>query len=265
MNHFTFDTNARSAVVTGSNSGIGLAIARRLAASGIKVALNSFTDRSEDHELASKIAQETGSKVIYLQADLSDPDQCSGLIQKTKDAFDSVDILVNNAGVQHVEPIESFDPAWWDRVVAIDLSAAFHTTKAVLPLMKTAGWGRIVNTASVHALKASPFKIAYVSSKHGILGMTRATAVELGKSPITCNAICPGIVKTEMILGQMDDQVKATGLSKEAVMNELFERVPSKDFVLPEQLAAAVAFLCSNAAAQITGIALPVDGGISAY
>ncbi|MFV0566407.1 MAG: 3-hydroxybutyrate dehydrogenase [Flavobacteriaceae bacterium] len=266
MNTVTFNTSGKNALVTGSNSGIGLAIATKFAENGINVIINSYTDNLEDHALAKQLQDQTGSNVYYIKADLSKPEECRQLVKKANEKLGSVDILVNNAGVQHVAPIEDFGSDNWERVVSIDLSAAFHATAEVLPIMRKNGWGRIVNTASVHGLKASPHKIAYVSSKHGIVGFTKAVAVETGPEPITCNAICPGVVKTDMVMGQLEDQMKATKLSREEVMeNVFFSRVPSKDFVLPEQLAAATMFLCSNDAAQITGVALPVDGGITAF
>jgi 3-hydroxybutyrate dehydrogenase len=253
------------AVVTGSNSGIGLGVAEVLAARGARVVLNSFTDSPEDHALAARIAGETGAQVRYIQADMSDPDACRGLIARAAEAFGGVDILVNNAGIQFVSPIEDFPTARWDAIIAINLSSAFHTTAAALPLMRARGWGRIVNIASAHGLTASPFKSAYVAAKHGVVGLTKVAALETAEEPITCNAICPGYVLTPLVEAQIPDQMKTHGMDRETVIRKvILERQPSREFATTGQLGGTVAFLCSDDAAQITGTTISVDGGWTA-
>ena len=253
------------AVLTGSNSGIGLGVAEVLAARGAKVVLNSFTDSPEDHALARQIAEQTGAQVRYIQADMSDPDACRALIAKAAEAFGGVDILVNNAGIQFVAKIEEFPAARWDAIIAINLSSAFHTTAAALPLMRKAGWGRIVNIASAHGLTASPFKSAYVAAKHGVVGFTKVTALETAEEPITCNAICPGYVLTPLVEAQIPEQMKTHNMDRETVIREvMLERQPSREFATTGQLGGTVAFLCSDDAAQITGTTISVDGGWTA-
>jgi 3-hydroxybutyrate dehydrogenase len=253
------------AVVTGSNSGIGLGVAEVMAARGAKVVLNSFTDTAEDHALATRIADKTGAQVRYIQADMSDPDACRALVTKAAEQFGCVDILVNNAGVQFVSKIEEFPTARWDAIIAINLSSAFHTTAAALPLMREAGWGRIVNIASAHGLTASPFKSAYVAAKHGVVGFTKVTALETAEEPITCNAICPGYVLTPLVEAQIPDQMKTHKMDRETVIREvMLERQPSREFATTDQLGGTVAFLCSDDAAQITGTTISVDGGWTA-
>ncbi len=255
----------RVAIVTGSTSGIGLAIARKFAAEGCKLVLNSFSDSAEDHAIADGIAREHGVEAIYIQADMSKPDQCRALVAKTAEIHGTVDILVNNAGVQHVAPIEEFPVAKWDQIIAINLSSAFHTTAAAIPLMKKAGSGRIVNIASAHGLVASPFKSAYVSAKHGIMGLTKTTALEIARDGITCNAICPGYVLTPLVEAQIPDQMKAHNMDRETVIREvMLDKQPTKEFVTVEQIAATVSFLCSPAAAEINGTHISVDGGWTA-
>ncbi|MEM6744288.1 MAG: 3-hydroxybutyrate dehydrogenase [Pseudomonadota bacterium] len=255
----------KTVVVTGSNSGIGLGVAEALAARGASVALNSFTDRPEDHQLAEKIAAEHDVKAAYVQADMSDGHQCRALIAKAKDALGSVDVLVNNAGIQHVAGIDEFPADKWDAIIAINMSSAFHTTAAALPLMREAGWGRVVNIASAHGLTASPFKSAYVTAKHGVVGMTKVVALETAEEPITCNAVCPGYVLTPLVESQIPDTMKKYDMSREDVVrNVLLERQPSKEFATVEQLGGTVAFLCSDDAAQITGTTISVDGGWTA-
>jgi 3-hydroxybutyrate dehydrogenase len=253
------------AVITGSNSGIGLGVAEALAARGAKVVLNSFTDSPEDHSLARRIAGETGAEVKYIQADMSDPEACRALVSKAAAAFGGVDILINNAGIQFVAKIEEFPSARWDAIIAINLSSSFHTTAAALPLMRKAGWGRIVNIASAHGLTASPFKSAYVAAKHGVVGFTKVTALETAEEPITCNAICPGYVLTPLVEAQIPDQRKTHNMDRETVIREvMLERQPSREFATTSQLGGTVAFLCSEDAAQITGTTISVDGGWTA-
>ena len=258
---FTIDLSGKTAVITGSNSGIGLGIAWELARAGADIVLNSFTDSDEDHALAEKIASETGVTARYIQADMSKGDQCRQLI---KDAG-RCDILVNNAGIQHVAPIPDFPVDKWDAIIAINMSSAFHTTAVALPMMRAAGWGRVVNIASAHGLTASPYKAAYIAAKHGVVGLTKTTALETAKEDITCNAICPGYVLTPIVEKQIPDTMKEYDMTREAVMeNIILTRQPSKEFATVEQIGGTTAFLCSAAAAQITGTTISVDGGWTA-
>jgi 3-hydroxybutyrate dehydrogenase len=255
----------KCAVVTGSNSGIGLGIAEELARAGADVVLNSFTDRPEDHALAERIASGHGVRAAYVQADMSRGDQCRALVAEAQAAMGRVDMLVNNAGVQHVAPVPDFPPEKWDQILAINLSSAFHTSAAALPLMRAQGWGRIVNIASAHGLTASPFKSAYVAAKHGLVGFTKVVALETAEEPITCNAICPGYVLTPMVEAQIPDTMQQYGMDRETVIREvLLDRQPSKAFATVEQIGGCVVFLCSSAAEQITGTALSIDGGWTA-
>lgn len=255
----------KTAIVTGSTSGIGLAIADALAAAGHDIVVNSFTDTAEDHAVAEAIAARHGVKALYIKADMSKPAECRALVAGAAEAFGSLDILVNNAGIQHVAPVEEFPAEKWDAIIAINLSSAFHTTAAAIPLMREAGGGRIVNIASAHGLVASPFKSAYVSAKHGIIGLTKTVALELAREKITCNAICPGYVLTPLVEAQIPDQMKAHGMDRETVVREvMLEKQPTKEFVTVEQVAAAAVFLCSDAAAQINGTHLSIDGGWTA-
>lgn len=248
----------KTAVVTGSNSGIGLGIATELARAGADVVLNSFTDSDDDHALAAKLSKEHGVTVRYIQGDMSKADQCRALIEKAG----RCDILVNNAGIQHVSAVQDFPVEKWDAIIAINMSSAFHTTAAALPMMRDAGWGRVINIASAHGLRASPFKSAYVTAKHGVVGMTKVVALETAKEPITCNAICPGYVLTPLVEAQIPDTAREYGISEdEAIEKVILAKQPSKEFVTVEQLAGMALFLCSDAAAQVTGVALPADGG----
>ncbi len=257
--------SGKTAVVTGSNSGIGLGIARELAKLGANVVINSFTDDKADHGLAAEIAEETGANVAYIQADMSNGDQCRALVTKAAETFGSVDVLVNNAGIQHVAKIDEFPVEKWNAIIAINLSSAFHTTAAALPIMRKAGWGRVVNIASAHGLTASPFKSAYVAAKHGIVGLSKVTALETAEEPITCNAICPGYVLTPLVEAQIPDTMEKYGMDRETVIKEvMLDRQPSKQFATVEQIGGTVAFLCSPAADQITGTTISVDGGWTA-
>jgi 3-hydroxybutyrate dehydrogenase len=258
-------SETKTAVITGSTSGIGLGIANALAAAGHAVVLNSFTDSDEDHALARDIAGRHGTDAIFVRADMSKPDECRDLVNTAGETFGSVDILVNNAGIQHVAAIEDFPTEKWDAILAINLSSAFHTSAAAIPLMKKAGWGRIVNISSAHGLTASPYKSAYISAKHGMLGLTKTAALELAGSGITCNAICPGYVLTPLVEAQIPDQMKAHGLDRDTVVREvMLARQPSKQFATVEQIGGTVAFLCSGSADQITGTSISVDGGWTA-
>lgn len=249
------------AVVTGSNSGIGLGIAKVLAKQGADVVINSFSDTAEDHALAAEIAAEFGVKARYIAADMSDGDQCRALITKAGE----VDILVNNAGIQHVAPIEDFPVDTWNAIIAINMSSVFHTTAAAVGGMRARGWGRIVNIASAHGLTASPYKSAYVAAKHGVVGLTKTVALETAEDPITCNAICPGYVLTPLVEAQIPDTMAQYGMDRETVVREvIMQRQPSKQFATTEQLGGCTTFLCSPAADQITGTTLSVDGGWTA-
>lgn len=251
----------KTAVVTGSNSGIGLGVVRELARAGADVVLNSFTDRDEDHALARDIGAEFGVSARYIQADLSKADQARALITQAG----RCDILVNNAGIQHVSAIEDFPTEKWDAIIAINLSSAFHTTAVALPMMRAAGWGRVVNIASAHGLTASPYKSAYIAAKHGVVGLTKTTALETAEEPITCNAICPGYVLTPLVEAQIPATMEEYGMERDEVVREvMLARQPSKDFATVEQLGGTTVFLCSDAAAQITGTTLSVDGGWTA-
>ena len=255
----------RTAIVTGSTSGIGLGIAEALAAAGCNVVLNSFTDTPEDHALAKRIAAEHRVKAKYIRADMAKPEECRALVAEAAEAFGPVAILVNNAGIQHVARVEEFPIEKWDAILAINLSSAFHTTAAAIPAMRKAGWGRIVNIASAHGLTASPFKSAYVSAKHGLVGFTKTVALELAEEKITCNAICPGYVLTPLVENQIADQMKVHGLPRERVVKEvMLQRQPTHEFARVEDIGALTVFLCSDAAAQITGTTLSVDGGWTA-
>ncbi|MGD9913469.1 MAG: 3-hydroxybutyrate dehydrogenase [Rhizobiaceae bacterium] len=255
----------RTAIVTGSTSGIGLAIAEGLAASGCNVALNSFSDTAEDRAAAAMIGRKHGVDAAYLQADMSKPDQCRSLIATVQEQFGAVDILVNNAGIQHVAPVDEFPIDKWDAIIAINLSSAFHTTAAALPLMKAQGWGRIVNIASAHGLRASPYKAAYIAAKHGVVGLTKTVALEVAEKHITCNAICPGYVLTPLVEAQIPDQMKAHGMDRETVVKTvMLAKQPTREFATVEQVAATAVFLCSDAAASITGTSISIDGGWTA-
>ncbi|MFN6976533.1 MAG: 3-hydroxybutyrate dehydrogenase [Gemmobacter sp.] len=251
----------KTAIVTGSTSGIGLGIATELARAGADVVLNSFTDGDEDHALAAALAAEHGVRARYIKADMARGDDCRALIETAG----GCDILVNNAGIQHVAPIEEFPVEKWDAIIAINLSSAFHCTAAAIPGMKARGWGRIVNVASAHGLTASPYKSAYVAAKHGAVGLTKATALELAGSGITANALCPGYVLTPIVEKQIPDQMKTHGMSREEVIAKvMLSRQPSGEFATVEQMGGTVVFLCSAAADQITGTTISVDGGWTA-
>ena len=251
----------KTAVITGSTSGIGLGIATALAQAGADVILNSFTDSESDHELAESLGRDHGVSARYIQADMSKGDQCRALIEKAG----RCDILVNNAGIQHVAAVDEFPVDKWNAIIAINLSSSFHTIAAALPGMRAAGWGRIVNIASAHGLRASPFKSAYISAKHGLVGLTKTVALETARDKITCNAICPGYVLTPLVEAQIPDQMKAHNMDRETVIREvMLDRQPSKEFATVEEIGGTAAFLCSDAAAQITGTTISVDGGWTA-
>ncbi len=253
------------AVVTGSTSGIGLGIAQQLAGAGADIVVNGFGDAAEIDRMCKDLAKRHGVRVIYEAADLSRPDESISLIERATRAMGRVDILVNNAGIQHVSAIKDFPPDKWDLVLAINLTSPFLTTRAVLPQMLERNWGRIINIASVHGLIASTDKSAYVASKHGVVGLTKVTALETATTGITCNAICPGWVLTPLVQKQIDALAEREKLSGDKAKIELLaEKQPSLEFTTPEQLGGLAVFLCSDAAAQMTGVSLPVDGGWTA-
>lgn len=251
-----------NAVVTGSTSGIGLGIATAFAAEGWSVMLNGFGDADEIEKTRADLEERTGAKVLYNGADMTKPEDIRGLIEEAQSAFGQVDVLVNNAGIQFVSPVEDFPEEKWDAIIAINLTSAFHAAKAALPGMKARGFGRIINVASAHGLVASPFKSAYVAAKHGIVGFTKTLALEGAQHGVTCNAICPGYVKTPLVEKQIPDTAKARGMTEEEVVQKvLLEAQPTKEFVTVEQVGALAVFLCSDNAAQITGAAHQIDGG----
>lgn len=255
----------KTAVITGSTSGIGLTIANGLAAEGANIVLNGFGDAAAIERARAAIESDHGAAAIHHGADMSRPDQIDDLIATVAEEFGGVDILVNNAGIQHTASIEDFPIEKWDAILAVNLSSAFHTIRAAVPHMRRAGWGRIVNTASVHGLVASVQKAAYVAAKHGLVGLTKVVALETAGSGITCNAFCPGWTRTELIEAQIVARAEQLGVDPDQGARDLLkEKQPSLQFVTVEQLAALVVFLCSDAAAQITGIAIPVDGGWTA-
>ena len=253
--------SGKLAIVTGSNSGIGLGCARELARAGADVVLNSFTDSAEDHKLAADLGKEFGVTARYIKADMSKGAECRALVEQAG----RCDILVNNAGIQFVSPVEEFPTEKWDAILAINLSSAFHTTAAALPGMRKKGWGRIVNVASAHGLTASPFKSAYVAAKHGVVGLTKTVALEAAGQGITCNAICPGYVLTPLVEAQIPEQMKVHNMDRETVIREvMLDRQPSRQFATVEEIGGTAVFLCSDAAAQITGTTISVDGGWTA-
>ena len=255
----------KTALVTGSTSGIGLGIATRLAAEGANIVLNGFGERAEIERLSAQLKAKHQVEVVYDAADMTKPAAIAAMLQSAVTRFGAVDVLVNNAGIQHVAPVDEFPLEKWDAIIAINLSSSFHTVRAALPAMKARRWGRIVNIASAHALVASPFKSAYVAAKHGIAGFTKTVALEVAEQGITANAICPGYVLTPLVEKQIPDTAKARGISEEAVKRDvLLAAQPTKKFVGVEQVAALVAFLCSPQAAAITGAVLPIDGGWTA-
>src|SRR5436853_1434117 len=253
-------------LVTGSTSGIGLGIVRALAAAGSRVVLNGFGKLDEIARVKAELAAEFNVDVSYSGADMSKPASIQEMIEQTLDMTGRLDVLVNNAGIQHVAPLPDFPPEKWDAILAINLSSAFHTMRLALPSMLLNKWGRIINIASAHALVASPFKSAYVAAKHGILGLTKVTALETAEQGITCNAICPGYVYTPLVEAQIDGQAKTHGIPRERVIRDvLLAQQPNKRFATVEELGALSVFLASDAAASITGTALPVDGGWTAH
>jgi 3-hydroxybutyrate dehydrogenase len=256
----------KTALVTGSTSGIGLGIAQGLARQGMNLVINGFGDAGEIERLRAKLAADHNVEVIYSASDMSSPDSIAGMMELASKKFGAVDVLVNNAGIQHVAPVDEFPPQKWDAILAINLSSAFHTTRLALPRMKAKKWGRVINIASAHALVASPFKSAYVASKHGIAGFTKTVALEVAEIGITVNAICPGYVLTPLVEKQIPDTAKARGITEEQVRRDvLLASQPTKQFVTVEQVAALTVFLCGDDAVSITGAVLPIEGGWTAH
>jgi len=255
----------KSAVVTGSTSGIGLRIARALAQDGANVVINGFGDAGAIEKERAALEKEFGIKALYAPADMSKPAEIAAMIKTAETAFGSVDVLINNAGIQHVAPIEQFPIEKWNAIIAINLSAAFHTIRAAVPGMKARKWGRIINTASAHSLVASPFKAAYISAKHGLAGLTKTVALEVATFGITCNCISPGYVWTPLVASQIPDQMKTRNMTEEQVKKDvLLAAQPTKEFVTVEQVAALALYLTGDAAASITGANLSIDGGWTA-
>jgi 3-hydroxybutyrate dehydrogenase len=256
----------KTALVTGSTSGIGLGIAQRLAAEGAHIVLNGLGDAAETERLRRDFAAKYKVTVLYDPADMSKPEAVVAMVANAVREFGAIDLLINNAGIQHVAPVDDFPVAKWDAIIAINLSAAFHTVRTALPAMKRKRWGRIVNIASAHALVASPYKSAYVAAKHGIAGFTKSVALEVAEQGITVNAVCPGYVLTPLVQQQIPDTAKARGISEEAVVRDvLLAAQPTKKFVTVQEVAALAAFLCSDEAASITGAVLPIEGGWTAH
>ena len=255
----------KTALVTGSTSGIGLAIARALAGKGANLVINGFGDAGEIEKTRGALEQASGGRALYSDADLTRAEAIEAMMGEAADAFGGVDILVNNAGMQHVAPVDEFPPEKWDLIVALNLSAVFHTTRLALPHMKANGWGRVINTASAHSLVASPNKAPYVATKHGVAGFTKAVALETAQAGVTVNCISPGYVWTPLVENQIPDTMKARGLTREQVMNDvLLAAQPTKKFVTVDQVAALALFLCRDEAASITGANLSMDGGWTA-
>ncbi len=256
----------RTAIVTGSTSGIGLGIARALAESGAAVMLNGFGDPVEIERQRGALADENDVDVAYDSADMASGEAIRTMVERAVERFGQVDIVVNNAGIQHVAPIGEFPLAKWDAILAINLSSAFHLVRATFEPMKSRGWGRVINIASAHGLIASPFKSAYVAAKHGMVGLTKVVALEGAEHGITANAICPGYVWTPLVEQQIEDQAKSHGIARDAVIRDVFlKNQPTRRFATVEEMGALAVFLCSDAAASITGTALPVDGGWTAH
>jgi 3-hydroxybutyrate dehydrogenase len=254
------------ALVTGSTSGIGLGIARALAAEGADIMLNGFGDAGEIEKLRADLAREFSVRVEYDGADLSKPSQVAAIVKKTQDDLGNLDILVNNAGIQFVSPVEEFPEAKWEAIIAINLSAVFYGMKAAIPGMKAKRWGRIINIASAHGLVASPYKVAYVAAKHGVVGATKVAAIELANEGATVNAICPGWVLTPLVQHQLEDRAREAGTDVPTEKKKMLQETqPMLNFSTPEEIGALTVFLCSDGAATITGVPLPIDGGWVAH
>lgn len=255
----------KTALITGSTSGIGLAYAKALAGEGANIVINGFGDKDEIETERKALEELSGGKAMYSGADLTKPDEIERMMQAAADEFGGIDILINNAGTQHVEAVETFPPEKWDLIIALNLSAAFHTTRLAVPYMKKQGWGRIIATASAHSLVASPNKSAYVSAKFAMAGFTKTIALETATDGITVNCISPGYVWTPLVENQIPDTMKSRGMTRDEVMNDvLLSAQPTKEFVTPEQVAAFALYLCRDEAKAITGANLSMDGGWTA-
>lgn len=262
MSGIRTDLSGQTALITGSTSGIGAALAEGLAANGANIVLNGLGDLDDIKALRARLAAGHGVEVRYHAANMLRPEEIAEMVAFAKEEFGRVDILVNNAGIQHVAPVDEFPTEKWDAIIAINLTSAFHAIKAALPIMKAHGRGRIVNLASAHALVASPFKSAYVAAKHGIMGLTKTVALEVAEAGITVNAICPGYVKTPLVEGQIADTARARGISEEAVVRDvMLAAQPTKKFVEYDELVGALLYLVSDAGASCNGTAISVDGG----
>jgi 3-hydroxybutyrate dehydrogenase len=256
--------HGKVALVTGSTSGIGLGIAKELAAQGADVVLNGLGDEAQIAQVVQDVKSH-GQRVLFNGADLTDAAQISYMMDVIQNEFGRLDIVVNNAGIQHVAPVDEFDPIIWEKIIQLHLVASFHILRRAIPMMKQQGWGRVINMGSAHAMIASPFKSAYVAAKHGLAGLTKSVALEVAQQNITVNAICPGYVKTPLVENQIADTAKARGISEEDVVkNVLLAAQPTKKFTTVEQVAALAVFLCSPAADNITGSLQAIDGGWTA-
>jgi 3-hydroxybutyrate dehydrogenase len=260
-----YGLRGQAAIVTGSTSGIGHAMAEALAAEGVNVLLNGLGDAAEIEKTRAAMAEKFGVEVAYHGANMMKPDEIGDMVATAKAQFGRLDLLLNNAGVQHVAPVDEFPPEKWDQIIAINLTSAFHASRAALPIMKAQGRGRIVNLASAHGLVASPFKSAYVAAKHGVVGFTKSLALEIAQTHITCNAICPGYVLTPLVEGQIADQAKARGISPESVIKDvILAAQPNKRFVQFSELAGMLLYLASDMGGSVNGAALAIDGGWTA-
>lgn len=259
------DLNGKTAIVTGSTSGIGLGLAHGFAAAGANLVLNGFGEADGIEATRAELDGLGAGSVVYDGADMTKPDEIETLVTGAAECFGGVDIVVNNVGIQTVSPVEDFPKDRWDMIIDINMNSAFHVIRAAVPHMKAVGWGRVINIASAHGLVASPFKSAYVTAKHGVVGMTKTVALEVAENGITCNAICPGYVLTPLVEKQIPDTAKARGMTEDEVKRDVLLAAQwTKKFVTVEQLAGVALFLCSEAAENITGVALPVDGGWTA-
>ncbi len=258
--------HGKSAIITGSTSGIGLGIAHKLASLGVNLIINGFGKESDIENITAEIINKYDVQCLYHSADMSKPEEIEDMTDSALRVYRSIDILVNNAGIQHIAPIDEFPDDKLEAIIRIDLLSAFYTTKYSIPSMKAKGWGRVINIASAHGLVASPFKSAYVAAKHGLVGMTKSVALEVAEAGITVNSICPGYVKTPLVLGQVADTAKVRGMTEEAVIRDvILGQQATKKFVEVEQIAALVAFLCGKEADSITGSAISIDGGWTAH